>query len=73
MRLVKGGQSTTVKVKVKVKVKVLGMPKQTMDIWVRLGKKGQLKGAGDQPVSPVQIELARLCAARLRVKMESDY
>ena len=38
--------------------KILGIPKQTPEIWVRLDGKGQLKGAGDKPVSPEQKELA---------------
>jgi transposase len=39
---------------------------------VRLDGKGQLKGAGDKPVSPEQMELARLRAELARVKMERD-
>ena len=66
VRLVKGGQSAT------VTAKVLGIPKQTLDNWVRLNGKGQLKGAGDKPVSPEQMELARLRAELARVKMERD-
>jgi transposase len=46
--------------------------KQTLENWVRLHGKGQLKGAGDKPVSPEQMELARLRAELLRVKMERD-
>ncbi len=34
--------------------------------------KGQLKGPDDKPVSPEQIELARLRAELAKVKMESD-
>ena len=34
--------------------------------------KGQLKGAGDKPVSPEQMELARLGAELARARMESD-
>ena len=66
VRLVKGGQSAT------VTAKVLGMPKQTLDNWVRLGEKGQLKGAGDKQVPPEQMELARLRAELSRAKMERD-
>ena len=66
VRLVKGGQSAT------VTAKVLGMPKQTLDNWVRLNEKGQLKGAGDKPVSPEQMELARLRAENARLRMERD-
>ncbi len=59
VRLVKGGQS------VPVTAKILGMPAQTLGNWVRLSEKGELKGAGDRPVSPEQMELAR-------VKMKRD-
>jgi len=54
--LVKGGQA------VPVTAKILGVPVQTLGSWVRLSGKGQLKGAGDKPVSPEQMELARLRA-----------
>ena len=66
VRLVKGGQASA------VTAKVLGMPKQTLENWVRLSEKGQLKGAGDKPVSVEQMELARLRAELARVKMERD-
>ena len=52
VRLVKGGQA------VSVTVKVLGIPKANLDNWVKLSAKGQLKGAGDKPVSVEQMELA---------------
>ena len=39
---------------------------------MHLGEKGQLKGAGDKPVSLEQVELARLRADLARVKMERD-
>jgi transposase-like protein len=55
-----------------VTAKVLGMPKQTLDNWVRLSEKGRLKGAGDKPVSPEQMELARLRAENARLRMERD-
>jgi transposase len=45
---------------------------QTLDNWVRLSKKGALKGAGDKPVSPEQMELARLRAENARLRMERD-
>ena len=63
VRLVKGGQA------VSVTAKILGT---SLDNWVRLSGKGQLKGAGDKPVSPEQMELARLRAELARVKMERD-
>src|SRR5674476_1397602 len=66
VRLVKGGQA------VPVTAKVLGVPVQTLGNWVRLSDKGQLKGAGDKPVSPELMELARLRAELSRVKMERD-
>ena len=49
VRLVKGGPA------VSVTAKVLGIPKASLDNWVKLSAKGQLKGAGDKPVSAEQI------------------
>jgi len=66
VRLVKGGQA------VPVTAKILGVPAQTLGNWVRLGEKGQLKGAGDKPVSAEQMELARLKAENARLRMERD-
>ena len=61
VRLVKGGQVAA------VTAKIVG---QTLENWVRLANKGQLKGAGDKPVSPEQMELARLRAENARLRME---
>ncbi len=66
VRLVKGGQAAS------VTAKILGIPKASLENWVRLGAKGELKGAGDKPVNPEQMELARLRAELARVKMERD-
>lgn len=66
VRLVKGGQS------VPVTARILGVPVQTLGNWVRLSGKGELKGAGDKPVSAEQMELARLRAECARLKMERD-
>ena len=67
VRLVRGGQAAA------VTAKVLGMPKQTLENWLKLDAKGQLKaGAGDKPVSAEQMELARLRAQLARVTMERD-
>ena len=66
VRLVKGGQVAA------VTAKILGIPKQTLENWVRLHAKGQLKGAGDTPVSPELLELARLRAENARLRMERD-
>ncbi len=51
---------------------MLGIPKASLDNWVKLSAKGQLKGAGDKPVSAEQMELARLRAQLARVTMERD-
>jgi transposase len=66
VRLVQGGQSCL------VTAKVLGMPKQTLENWVRQAASGKLTGAGARPVSEEQMELARLRAELARVKMERD-
>ena len=44
VRLVKGGQA------VSVTTKILGIPKTSLDNWVRLSAKGVLKGAGEDGV-----------------------
>ena len=48
-RMVKGGQAES------VIAKILGIPKASLDNWLRLCTKDQLKGAGDKQVqvSPV--------------------
>lgn len=66
VRLFKGGQS------VPETAKILAVPVQTLGNWARLSEKGELKGAGDKPVSPEQMELARLRAHLARVTMERD-
>jgi transposase-like protein len=66
VRLVKAGQEAS------VTARVLGVPKATLGNWVRLAERGELQGAGDKPVSPEQMELARLRAELARVKMERD-
>jgi transposase-like protein len=66
VRLVRQGQASS------VTAKVLGIPKQSLENWLRLDSKGKLKGAGDKPVSEEQMELARLRAELARVKMERD-
>ncbi len=66
VRLVQGGQAKT------VTAKVLAIPEPTLSNWVRLAAQGKLSGAGAKPVSPEQMELARLRAELARVKMERD-
>jgi transposase len=51
---------------------VLGIPKASRSNWVRSSESGQLGGAGERPVTPEQMELARLRAELARVKMERD-
>ena len=53
-------------------VTIPGIAKQTLENWVRLTHKDQLKGAGDKPVSPKQMELARLLAENARLRLERD-
>ena len=52
--------------------KVLGIPKQTLENWVRQATKGKLASAGTKPVSAEQMKLARLRAELARIKMERD-
>ena len=66
VRLVKGGQDAP------VTAKIQGIPKASLERWVRFSAKGELKGAGDKPVNSEQMELARLRAELARVKMERD-
>ena len=63
VRLVNGEQA------VSVTAKVLGIPKTSLDNWVKLSAKGQLKGAGDTPVSAEQMELARLSSQMAPAKL----
>jgi transposase len=66
VRLVKGGQSMA------ATAKILGIAEQTLHNWVRADKDGRLTGADTRPVSPEQMEIARLRAELARVKMERD-
>ena len=66
VRLVKAGQSMA------TTAKVLGVVEQTLYNWIKLNREGQLNGAGAKPVSPEQMEIARLRAELSRVKMERD-
>ena len=50
----------------------MGIPNASLDNWVRLSAKGQLKGAGDKHVSAEQMELARLRAQLALVTMVRD-
>ncbi len=66
VRMVKGGQSLA------VVSKVLEISSQTLHSWVKAERKGELAGPGSKPVSPEQMEIARLRAELARVKMERD-
>jgi len=66
VRLVKGGQSMA------ATAKILAIAEQTLHNWVRADRDGRLLGAGSKPVSPEQMEIARLRAELARVKMERD-
>jgi transposase len=66
VRLVKGGQSMT------ATAKILGIPEQTLGNWIKADREGRLAGPGTKPVSPEQMEIARLRAELARVKMERD-
>lgn len=50
----------------------LGIADQTLHNWVKADREGRLAGAGTKPVSPEQMELARLRAEVARLKMERD-
>ncbi|MGA2553110.1 MAG: IS3 family transposase, partial [Burkholderiaceae bacterium] len=66
VRLVKSGQSLT------VTAKVLGIAEQTLHNWIKADREGRLAGPGTRPVSPEQMEIARLRAENARLKMERD-
>lgn len=64
VRLVKGEQA------VPVTAKIFSMSMQIPERWVRLHEEGQLKGAGDKPVSPERTELVPLRAKLAQLKTE---
>ena len=66
VRLVKGGQSLS------ATAKILGVSDQTLHNWVKADREGRLVGADSKPVSPEQMEIARLRAENARLKMERD-
>jgi len=66
VRMVKGGQSLT------AVSKILGIAEQTLHNWVKADREGRLQGPDSKPVSPEQMEIARLRADLARVKMERD-
>ncbi|WP_197339992.1 IS3 family transposase [Ralstonia solanacearum] len=66
VRLVKAGQSMA------AVGATLGVADQTIYNWVKADREGRLSGADTKPVSPEQMELARLRAEVSRLKMERD-
>lgn len=50
----------------------LGVVEQTLYNWVKTDREGKLVGAGTKPVSPEQMELARLRAEVVRLKRWSE-
>ncbi|GHT83200.1 transposase [Betaproteobacteria bacterium] len=66
VRLVKSGQSMA------AVAATLGLSEQTLYNWVKANREGKLTGAGNKPVSPEQMELARLRAEVSRLKMERN-
>jgi len=52
--------------------KILGVPKRSLENWIRWDNLGQLTGSKSQVISQEQMELARLRAELARVKMERD-
>lgn len=66
LRLIGAGQS------VAVVAATLGISDQTLHNWLKAQREGRLGGAGSKPVSPEQMELARLRAELARTKMELD-
>lgn len=64
LRLIGAGQSAA------VVAATLGIADQTLHNWLKAQREGRLGGAGSRPVSPEQMELARLRAELARTKME---
>lgn len=64
VRLVKAGQSMA------AAGATLGVAAPTIYDWVKADREGRLTGADTKPVSPEQLELARLRAEVARLKME---
>lgn len=56
VRLAKTGQS------IAATAKILGLAEQPLHNWIKAEQQGRLCGAGSKPVSPEQMEIARLRA-----------
>ena len=66
VRLVRNGQSSA------DVAKILGVPKGSLENWIRWDDDGSLTSGKDKVISQEQMELARLRAELARVKMERD-
>ena len=66
VRLVQSGQSMA------AVSRSLGIVEQTLFNWVKASREGRLNGADSKPVSAEQMEISRLRAELVRVKMERD-
>jgi len=66
VRLVTNGQSSA------DVAKILGVPKGSLENWIRWDDDGSLTSGKDKVISQEQMELARLRAELARVKMERD-
>jgi len=66
LRLIGVGQSTA------AVAATLGVAPQTLQNWLKAQREGKLGGAGSKPVSPEQMELARLRAELARKNVELD-
>lgn len=52
--------------------KELGMVEQTLRNWLKGSQAGTLAGAGSKPVTPEQMEISRLRADNVRLKMHVE-
>ena len=66
LRQIGAGQS------VAVVAATLGVAANTLHNWLKAQREGKLGGPGSKPVSPEQMELARLRAELARKNMELD-
>jgi transposase len=66
LRQIGAGQS------VAVVAATLGVASNTLHNWMKAQREGKLGGPGSKPVSPEQMELARLRAELARKNMELD-
>lgn len=66
VRLVGAGQS------IAAVAAALGLADQTLHNWLKADREGRLGGPGAKPVTPEQMELARLRAELAKTKMELD-